>query len=67
MNKRHLTYCLFGLAIVLAVVVGVGSANAVPWAFFLLVCPLMMGGMMWMMMRGMDHREDDHQHTVGHH
>ncbi len=53
MSSKHLWFCVAIIGVVLAVVLASGSTG---YLLFAIPCMLMMGGMMWMMMGGMDSR-----------
>jgi len=57
-GKNHLLWMLGIAGVVLVVLLGSGRSfqQALPYALFL-ACPLMMGGMMFMMMRGNGQKE----------
>ena len=56
MFKNHFAHCLVAIvaAVGLLLVLGV-EGGSLFYVLPLLICPLMMGFMMWMMMRGVSH------------
>ena len=66
MHHRHLAPCLVvaGLAVAAMIGLGVGPTSLLPFSIFLL-CPLVMGGMVWWMIQGSRagaDRGDPHEH-----
>lgn len=52
MNTNHLVGCAAGVAIALAVVaLSGGSAGSLGVLAIVLLCPIVMGGVMWLLMR----------------
>jgi hypothetical protein len=65
MKRIHMLPCLIGIAVAVVVLLAFGfSGFGVGTAAILLVCPLMMFGMMFFMMRGTHTGHvHDHHHT----
>ena len=54
LTSRHLLVCIAVIALAVAAVAAGAGAG---FLLLIVLCPLMMGAMMWMMMRGMNGRD----------